>query len=252
VTGEAGRPPSAQDADRGARGWAVPWSGVDVAMAFLAGLLLAELARGLLAAALPEVAFAAVAPLLGGLGLIVGVIGWLGLRYPATLPRVVGPGPLRASVVVQGVGHGVAAFVVLNLGVAALFALVADILGVDLPPVQESLRETLLDPERAFGGLVYALTIAVIAEELFFRGLLFRVLRNAVGRWAGILLAGALFGAVHYQPDPLGWAYTFGVMFVFGSYLAWAFDRYRHLAVVLVMHAVFNALAVVAILQAWG
>jgi membrane protease YdiL (CAAX protease family) len=249
VPAEPGRPAPA--AGGAAGGWDVPWTWLDPVVVFLVGLVLAEIIRALLGAALPATALEVVGPLVGGLTLIAVVAGWLALRHPADLRRVLGPGPLRAAVVAKGAGHGAVAFVVLNLGVAALFALVADTLGFELPPVQESLRETITDPRRAAGGLVYALSVAVVAEELVFRGLLFPALRGTVGRWRAIGLVGAAFGFVHYQPDPLAWAYTGGVMVIFGAYLAWAFDRYRHLAVALAMHATFNVLAVVAILQAW-
>lgn len=251
MTGEPGPAPPADGSGAGAPGWDAPWTVLDAAVAFLAGLVVAELLRAGLAVALPADAYAVAAPLVGGLGLIAGVLAWVALRHGGALPRLLGPGRLRAAVVLKGAGHGVVAFVVLNLGAAALFTLVAETLGVELPPVQESLRELLTDPERAAVGLVYTLSIAVLAEELFFRGLLYPAFRGPLGRWPAILAVGAVFGVVHYQPDPLAWGYTFAVMAVFGAYLAWAFDRYRHLGVVVAMHVVFNALAVVAILGVW-
>ena len=248
----AGAAPPPAPANGAERDWDVSWTWVDGALAFLAGLLVAELLRQVLTAALPPDAYAVGAPIAAGVGLIVGILGWLRLRHPGTVRRLLGPGPLRVGAVLAGLGHGALAFVFLNVGAAALFTLAAEAFGVDLPPVQESLRDTITDPDVAVGGLVYALSVAVIAEELFFRGLMFPTLRRPLGRWPAIGLTGVLFGLAHYQPDPLAWTYTFTVMFAFGMYLAWAYDRYRHLVVVVLMHAVFNGLAVIAILRAWG
>lgn len=242
-----GGPPAPDD---GAR-WDVPWTVVDVLVVFLGGMVLSQLLRAAFAAVLPPDALDVTAPLAGGGGVVVALVVWLLLRYPGTLGRLRGPGPWRARGPLVGVGHGLVAFVVLNLGAAGLFTLAARALGTELPPVQESLRETITDPEGAVAGLAYALAVAVLAEELLFRGLAFQALRR-LGRWPAIGLSGFAFGFVHYQPDPVAWAYTFVVMSVFGIYLAWVFDRHRHLAVPLAMHLVFNALAVAAIVGSWG
>jgi uncharacterized protein len=239
-------------ADRADGEWDTPWTWVDAALAFLAGLLAGEVLRQFFSVLLAPATYTAAEPILGGLGFVVGIVGWLRLRHPGSLRKLVGPRQLRVAVVVAGLGHGIVAFVVLNLGAATLFSFAAEAFRVDLPPVQESLRRTIADPDLAVGGLVYALSIAVLAEELFFRGLLFPVVRRPLGRWPAIGITGVFFGLAHYQPDPLAWSYTFTVMFAFGMYLAWAYDRYGHLLVVLLMHALFNALAVVALLRAWG
>lgn len=232
-------------------GWDVPWTWVDAAMAFLAGILLAELTRQLLAFVVPTELMRALVPGVGSIALLIAILAWLQLRHPGTLPRLRGPGAVTPAKVIGGLGHGLAAFVVLNVGLAALFTLLAGLLGAELPEVQETIREVITDPDVAIAGIIYAVAIATVVEEVFFRGLLFQALRR-LGRWPAIGISGLVFGLAHYQPDnPVGWLYTFIVMFAFGMYLAWAFDRYRHLVVPLLMHIVFNAFALVLILRGW-
>jgi membrane protease YdiL (CAAX protease family) len=250
VATDEGRVPHSPRQTGEAGEWQVPWTLLDVVVVFLLGAVLAEALRRALAALLPADAGFLAAAIAGGVGLVVAVVGWIQLRHQGTVRRLAGPGPITARVWWMGLVHGLVAFVVINLGGAALFTFVAEAIGADLPPLQESLRETITDPALALVGLVYTMSVAVVAEELFFRGLLFQVLRARAGRWLAIGASGALFGIVHQQPDPVAWMYAFIVMSVFGMYLAWAFDRYRHVLVPLLMHAAFNGLAVAAILRA--
>ena len=234
-------------------GWDVPWTWADAAVAFLAGILLAELTRQLLALGLTPDLWRAVGPLVGSLALLLAVLGWVGLRHPGTLARLAGPDPPGARVVLLGLGHGLVAFLVLNLGFAQVFTYLARLLGIDLPPVQETVREVITDPDIAIVGMLYVVLVAVVVEEVYFRGLLFQALRRPLGPWPAIGLSGLLFGLAHYQAgNPLGWLYTFVVMFPFGVYLAWTFNRYRTLVVPLLMHLLFNVLALVTILRGWG
>lgn len=91
------------------------------------------------------------------------------------------------------------------------------------------------------GALVLAITgigvvaVAPVAEEIFFRGFLFRAIR----RWAGLqpaaVLSAAIFAAVHIQP------LIMPSIFVLGVVLARAVERQGSLVPAIVAHAVFNA-----------
>jgi membrane protease YdiL (CAAX protease family) len=63
---------------------------------------------------------------------------------------------------------------------------------------------------------VFALAVsAPIVEEIFFRGLLYRSLRNRLALWPAALIAGAMFGLVHitsYPVDTLPVKAAFGVI----------------------------------------
>ncbi|EZH82800.1 peptidase [Ectopseudomonas composti] len=58
-------------------------------------------------------------------------------------------------------------------------------------------------PEGLLLWLLVNLGVAVLAEELLFRGLLQPALIRRLGAWPGLLLTAALFGAVHLPFSPL-------------------------------------------------
>ena len=92
---------------------------------------------------------------------------------------------------------------------------------------------------------------APIAEELFFRGLLYRGIEGAMvgGRSSAyiaasigaIVLDGALFGAAHLELA------QFAGVAIFGAILATAFRLTGRLGMSMVSHATFNALAMISI-----
>jgi len=52
----------------------------------------------------------------------------------------------------------------------------------------------------SFGGMlsIFGLMASVsIAEELLFRGVLFRIVENLLGTWGALVISGALFGTIH-------------------------------------------------------
>ncbi|MGK2877879.1 MAG: lysostaphin resistance A-like protein, partial [Solirubrobacterales bacterium] len=97
--------------------------------------------------------------------------------------------------------------------------------------------------------LFFALLVAVlapIAEEIFFRGMIFRALRNGLGLWLAAIVSGLLFGALHIdattserllQVIPLA---VLGVSFAL--LYAWTGTLYSTIA----LHATNNAIAVAA------
>ncbi|ERI53505.1 hypothetical protein N878_15260 [Pseudomonas sp. EGD-AK9] len=58
-------------------------------------------------------------------------------------------------------------------------------------------------PDGLLLWLAVNLGVAVMAEELLFRGLLQRALIRRLGAWPGLLLTAALFGAAHLPFSPL-------------------------------------------------
>lgn len=91
-------------------------------------------------------------------------------------------------------------------------------------------------------GLLALLAVAIAPpfEEVFFRGFVYRGLAHSWGWWRAALVSGALFGVAHFQLDvalPLG---------VLGVALAWVYERTGSLWSSIVLHALFNGLAVAA------
>ena len=83
------------------------------------------------------------------------------------------------------------------------------------------------------GGLV-----APLAEEIFFRGVLYSWLRNTLGVKPGILISGILFGAVHGE---ISIAVATGVM---GIALAWIYEQSESLWPAVIIHAINNGVKI--------
>jgi membrane protease YdiL (CAAX protease family) len=98
-------------------------------------------------------------------------------------------------------------------------------------------------PHSAVGVIMFVLVAVVMApvfEEIVFRGFLFRGLANSLGWvWAGLISA-AVFGGAHLQLD------VFLPLAALGFILAWAYHHTGSLWTNITMHAIFNAIAVLA------
>jgi membrane protease YdiL (CAAX protease family) len=97
--------------------------------------------------------------------------------------------------------------------------------------------------------LAFAVLVAVlapIAEEIFFRGLIFRAFRNSIGLWPAAIVSGLLFGALHIDAtttDRLLQVVPLAVLGIsFALLYAWTGTLYSTIA----LHATNNAIAVAA------
>jgi membrane protease YdiL (CAAX protease family) len=82
-------------------------------------------------------------------------------------------------------------------------------------------------------------TLVPLVEELTFRGLGQTLLRF-LGRWPAIVVVGVAFGLAHGLVDALL------VLVPFGIALAWLRDRTNSVVPGMVVHGVFNGLALAA------
>jgi membrane protease YdiL (CAAX protease family) len=169
------------------------------------------------------------------------LVGYLFVYRPnalAALPRFPGPDP--AGAVRSGLGWGALAW----LGSTIVAALVVALLeAIGRPPEAEAAERAIaqLDPILVVLAVV---VLAPIAEELFFRGIVFNAwLREGGRRWAYIGSA-ALFAAVHLS------LVTALPIFLLGLALAWVYERRRSLLAPIVMHATVNAISVTIALLA--
>jgi membrane protease YdiL (CAAX protease family) len=113
------------------------------------------------------------------------------------------------------------------------------------PPEQE-IAEEIKSEDAALAVIGYVgLTclIAPLAEEVFFRGLLFPVLRARVGVAWGVLVTGALFSVVHALGSPVE---ALIVLFVLGSGLCLLYLRTGSLLPCIGLHALNNAISFAA------
>jgi membrane protease YdiL (CAAX protease family) len=107
------------------------------------------------------------------------------------------------------------------------------------------------DPTVAFLVVfaVVAVLVAPLIEELFFRGLLLRVLEGVVHPTLALLIQAVLFGAAHLRPE-YGWEnlIILAVIGFGGLVLGWLAQRYRRLGPGMACHAWFNLYALVVTL----
>jgi membrane protease YdiL (CAAX protease family) len=176
------------------------------------------------------------------------LILWLRSMHPGWV-RALGWPPRSAVVREIGVGAGLG--IVVRIASALVAGIVVAILrgasdeAVNLP--------TQVSPDLSTSGLVAFAIFAVIAapvlEEFVFRGLLFRSIADRHGFWPGALVSGIAFGAFHLltpgsQLDVL----ALGITHVgTGIGLAWIYWRRRNILAPIAGHAVFNLIAVAAI-----
>jgi len=97
--------------------------------------------------------------------------------------------------------------------------------------------------------VLLACFIAPISEEFFFRGILFRTVRDRHGFLVAALCSAIPFGVVHYVPAPAIDALVLQVTMVFtGIGLAWIYERRGTIVASMAAHALFNVLGVIVIL----
>ena len=108
-------------------------------------------------------------------------------------------------------------------------------------------QETLdaIGADRGTGLLVLATVLIVLvapfAEEIFFRGLCYRALRNRFSRWSAAAIVGGVFGAIHYtSPDTLPLLVPLAVL---GALFCLLYERTGSLYPSIALHIVNNAIA---------
>lgn len=250
------------DPDRRRLGWA----GLGVAgLAFLGGLLAATLLGALYASARGLDEARADNDL--GFAVVTAVGLWVGfLVLPLLWARRQG-GPahyLGLSARWIDLPLGVA----VGLASSAVAGIVSSVVLNDSErKALESTAETLVDRARApaaVGLLVVTLCVLTpLAEEVFFRGLLFRSLCRVTGAggprpgWkirvaVAVLIGGLVFGVVHYDGKPaagLVLTLQLGLLGLFGAALCILVHRTGRLGAAVVAHATFNAVTVVTLLS---
>jgi uncharacterized protein len=84
---------------------------------------------------------------------------------------------------------------------------------------------------------VAVVVVAPLAEELFFRGLLFGALRQFWGLWPALLVSGLAFSAVHLNLSVMVPYALIGIVF------AWSYHRSGSLWTPIAAHAIVNGIA---------
>ena len=191
------------------------------------------------------------------IALVTTTILWLWLRFrhpswPAAMGIVGGREGLRDAG--WGAIAGVLLYPIIALGVGAIVVLVLEALfggGVETPDQ----LDPGLDGTGRFLAVVYGFGIAPIAEEFFFRGVLFRSIADRRGFWLGALISGVLFGLVHHPGPghPAADALVLPIVMTFtGIGLAWIYERRQSLLAPIAAHMVFNAIGLALVFSGVG
>ena len=164
--------------------------------------------------------------------LIVGYLFVYRTKALAALPAFPGRDPIRA--IVAGLGWGVLAWI----GSTIVLFLVSELLArLGRPPPVGPAEQAIamLDPWLVVVAIV---VFAPIAEELFFRGIVFNAWLREAGRIWAYVGSAALFAAIHLSLESLL------PIFLLGLALAWVYQRTGTLLAPITMHATVNGISV--------
>lgn len=240
---EGTAPADASDGDR----TAVPWAGWRVVLDAILIYLGSSLVTGVIVIAAAGLSGSgedvplALIVLVSPLALLLATLAWLAVRYGRAGVRAAVPHRWAWPDVAFGAGVGVACFVGQRvLLIAAVLVLQA--FGYDLPPVQETFRVIADNPATAPVLVLTAIVLAPVAEELLFRGVVFRGIRARTGFWVAALASAALFTLAHLgdASGPLGDAVIVAGILPLGLAFAALMEHRRSLVSSMVAHGVVN------------
>lgn len=210
------------------------------------------------AAGKPGVPLTGVQMLASGSSFQLGVIfGWFlfGRMRRGWQPEVGGP-PRHVDVPAYRMPWGkvvvagaTTVLVALPLVLAAALLWSALIKALDLPPQPQEMIAIFARTESpwVFAGLVVMVCIlAPISEELMFRGILYRYLRQRFGRLVGLAVTPVLFSLLHFN-----WA-SFASLTALATVLALAYEKTGDLRVPIVAHGLFNLNTIVFLVLGGG
>ncbi|MGZ4936023.1 MAG: CPBP family intramembrane glutamic endopeptidase [Halobacteriota archaeon] len=160
--------------------------------------------------------------------LIVGAVLWF-YREPLSALG------LTTKKVPRALLFGVAGFVVAFIAAAVVGYPVEQLFGVD--PTQQALSQTATEPGLLPIVFVSGAIIAPIAEEIVFRGYLYKAFRDRFKPGYAILLSAALFSIIHLE-----WRAALS-LFVIGIVLAYVYEKTGNLMAPITLHILNNAVA---------
>lgn len=232
-----------------ARRYIIPWDWWDAVGIYVVWLVLSGAAAFTVATAFAEGSegYLAATILMTLALLIITTLAWVKLRGTSlgvsdALRRLVGVKEVTGRDLLRGIGYGVGAFAVVQIGLGGAITWVVDLMGRELPPVQEEVQRAVQGS--GSGPLLIAFAVAVLApvgEELLFRGVLYQALAKHVTGLSALSVSAFAFAVTHLEP------LVMVLTFPLGMALAWMLRRYGTLVVPVVAHAVFNIIGVVVI-----
>lgn len=226
----------------------VTWRGRDLGLAALAGLVLAVVVM------IPVVALFAGRGELQSFALfsLVGLIiyaclflttWWIALKKRGASLRDAGFRPVSLPTLAKMLPLTIGMMIATALAVT----LSAQVFG-DVPTAQDQIAPGATS--LSFGDFLWIFGVAAvaapIAEEFFFRGMLYRLLRVKMSVVAAVAVSAFAFAFLHFIP-PLVPA-----LLVMGVVLALVAERYDSLYPAMLVHGLNNGIAVIALYSALG
>jgi uncharacterized protein len=217
-----------------------------IAQAVIGGAIVAifglDIATG--AANGPTIALSVVVDLVWLAGMVVWLVRW----HPGWVAALGLPGrSRRLKEAAVGYGMGLVLYPAVFVAGAILTLL-----------FQSFTDRSVSAPEQIGSGLsvaskvlvvVLAIVVAPVTEELFFRGLLYRSIRDRRGFWSGALVSSVLFGLSHYVASPWpDWFLLQCVMTCTGLGLCAIYERRANMFANIAAHMAFNTIGVLVIL----
>ena len=231
----------------------VPWTVVDAALVLLLWLVAIIFIGGALLYALtsvfPQAQSEALSLPLTALILIAICIGYVRRRYGDATRLLFGVRRPTWRDVGVGVAAGIAALVVIAFGIGQLLELIARALQTELPEVQENFREIAGDRAAAPWLVAGSVLVAPLAEELFYRGMLFPALRRRLPLWPAMGISALVWGLSHLQTTLEGYLLVLLIIIPLGLFLAYLYERRGTLLVPILAHAVFNLVQVFELIR---
>ena len=176
------------------------------------------------------------------------LLGWLSATQPGW--RDIMGFPTRGewwAEIRSSIGFGLALYPAMVFVVGVILAV---LLGVISGEPVEAPEQVPSEPSTAtvIVTVLYGIVIAPLSEELFFRGVLFRAVRDRYGLVSGLLASGVGFGLIHFlDADWQDALLLIGVMFFNGIALAWWYERRGTIVAPIVAHVVFNVIGLTLI-----
>lgn len=189
------------------------------------------------------------ATVVAALVIIAILVGWLSVYHRGWVGVMRLPERGRwGSEILAGVLFGLGLYVVAVVLVGGLLLILLNALSGEQVQAPEQVPQGL----SAVGIVVttlYAIVIAPFGEELFFRGVLFRTLRDRHGLKIGLLGTAVGFGLIHFIPgDAVDAALLMLVMAFTGASLGYLYERRGTIVAPIAAHVTFNVIGLVLIL----
>jgi membrane protease YdiL (CAAX protease family) len=221
-----------------------------IGQVLVAGLVLAAMGvqQQQITQGLPSI----VATVSADLAFLVVMVGWSRWRAPDARARIgVRFGRVGAIDAAKGFGAGLVLYGVVALVIGApLLWVFRQIFGQQVQQPQQIATDISAGAKAL--AVFTAVIVAPVTEELFFRGILYRGIRDRHGVALGVIGSAVVFGAVHAPADAWRNVLFLQTLMCFtGAGLALIYERRANLVASVAAHMAFNVIGVIAIFHGY-